>query len=59
MEAIFKKMEREFCAWLEDETKKWLSVRSALVKDEAISVKTILKTLIEVQGCSSQVFPYP
>ena len=33
-----------------------MAVRSTLVKDEAISVKTVLKTLIEVEGCSSQVF---
>ena len=48
MEAIVKKMERGFCVWLEDQTNKWLSVRSALVNDETVSVLTILKTLFEV-----------
>jgi len=36
-----------------------MAVKSTLVKDEAISVKTILKTLIGVEGCSNQGFPYP
>jgi hypothetical protein len=57
-EALIKKTEKVVCVWLEDVSMKWLSVRRALVMDEAISVMAILKTLIEVQGYGSQVYPF-
>jgi hypothetical protein len=49
-----KRMERALYICLEDETQKWLSISSAVVRDKAMRVQANLHTVSEIQESSIQ-----